>query len=414
MFRIPRSIVRLTPRVSSIAPGGRVSVRLPPTGYPQAYRAALFASKPPNQVPPPPNQTITPEHEKKVAQEKLESDPSAVTTESSVRHVIEKSQAPENDDIDMSASLRHDIHAVRDTLSFRNVPRRYNILGLAGTLPYMGTSLSTLFLSWNLNKDLPTGNSLLDSVFVDHDTARHLLDVIEPIQLGYGAAVISCLGAAHWLLEYIEKQPQAERRRFRYTVGLAASAVAWPTLYLSVEYALTAQFMTFVALYFVDTKATARGWAPQWYATYRFLLTAMVGLAIFFSLVGRAKIDQTSSHSIEKRITTAGLADHETDWATLEKEEMARIKKEKEEARKKAEKEEQERKQKEMKSKKDGKGSKASDENGNEDGAKKAENGEDAETNKSETSEVSDDEGQETPDEDSDDEKEESSDKEKK
>ncbi|KAH7148280.1 hypothetical protein EDB81DRAFT_882713 [Dactylonectria macrodidyma] len=413
MFRIPRSIARLTPRVSSIAPAGRVSVRLPPTAYPQAYRAALFASKPPNLVPPPPNQTITPEHEKKVAQEKLKSDPSAVTTESSVRHVIEESQAPD-DNIDMSASLRHDIHAVRDTLSFRSVPRNFHIIGLTGTLPYMGTSLSTLFLSWNLNKDLPTGNSLLDSLFVDHDTARHLLDVIEPIQLGYGAAVITCLGASHWLLEYLAKQPEVERARFRYTVGLAASAVAWPTLFLSVEYALTAQFMAFIALYFVDAKATARGWFPQWYGTYRFLLTAMVGLAIFFSLVGRAKIGQTSSHSIEKRITTAGLADHETDWAALEKEEMARIKKEKEEARKKAEKEEQEKKQNEMKAEKGGKGSKASDESGSKNGAGQAEKGEDEQGNKSEASDDSDDEGQETPDESDDDEKEESSNKEKK
>lgn len=160
-------------------------------------------------------------------------------------------------------------------------------------------------------------------------------------------------------MEYAEKQPLLERTRFRYGVGLAASIVAWPTLLMSVEYALTAQFAAFVALYFVDSRATMRGWAPHWYGTYRFLLTAMVGLAIFISLVGRAKIGQgqtLTSHGLEERLGASGIADHDTDWAKLEKEEMERVKKEKEEAEKKAKKEEQERKQNEMKAEKGAKG----------------------------------------------------------
>ncbi|KAH7011289.1 hypothetical protein EDB80DRAFT_711514 [Ilyonectria destructans] len=356
MLSTSRSLLRLTSRASSTAPVGRVFVRLSPASFPQAYRASLFSSKSTNN---PPNPSIDREHEKKVAHETLKSDPSAVTTESSVRHVIEESQGPPDNDHDMAAELKHDIDVVKDTFSFSSVPRESRILGLAGTLPYMGTSLSTLFLSWDLNKQSPTGNSLYDAVVVDHETAKHLLSIIEPIQLGYGAVLISFLGAIHWGLEYAEKQPLLERTRFRYGVGLAASIVAWPTLLMSVEYALTAQFAAFVALYFVDSRATTRGWAPQWYGTYRFLLTAMVGLAIFISLVGRAKIGQgqtLTSHGLEERLGASGIADHDTDWAKLEKEEMERVKKEKEEAEKKAKKEEQERKQNEMKAEKGAKG----------------------------------------------------------
>lgn len=68
-----------------------------------------------------------------------------------------------------------------------------------GTIPYFATSLSTLFLGWDLTKELPTGNALYDWVFVNHDTARWLLEVIEPLQLGYGAIIISFLGAIHWV-----------------------------------------------------------------------------------------------------------------------------------------------------------------------------------------------------------------------
>lgn len=87
-----------------------------------------------------------------------------------------------------------------------NVPRESKILGLAGTLPYFATSLSTLYLSWDLRQNLPTGSSFFDSIVIDHGTAQYLLSVIEPVQLGYGAVIISFLGAIHWVSLHI-RQP---------------------------------------------------------------------------------------------------------------------------------------------------------------------------------------------------------------
>ncbi|PHH83019.1 hypothetical protein CDD82_3931 [Ophiocordyceps australis] len=237
-------------------------------------------------------------------------------------------------DPNMGGGLQHDIDIVKDSFRLSKVPRESHILGLAGTLPYMATSLSTVFLAWDLNKEIPTGNVLYDAVFINHDTARYLLDLIEPIQLGYGAIIISFLGAIHWGLEYAEKAPEPHRTRFRYAMGVAASAVAWPTLLMPFEYALTAQFMAFIALYFADSRAAARGWAPSWYGMYRFLLTAMVGVAIFISLVGRARISQhgrLSTQGLSSTMTAPGIADNSTNWAKLEAEEKARITKEREE-----------------------------------------------------------------------------------
>ncbi|KAK7426250.1 hypothetical protein QQZ08_007280 [Neonectria magnoliae] len=390
MLRTSQSLLRLTSRVSSAAPARGASIRFS-ANLPR-YRAALYSSKPTN--PPPPKQPIDREHEKKLAQETLKSDPAAVSTQSSVRHVVEESQSPVEKEHDMGAELKQDIETVTDTFSFKSVPRESRILGLAGTLPYLGTSLSTVFLSWDLNKDFPTGNGIFDAIFIDHETARYLLSILEPVQLGYGAVIISFLGAIHWGLEYAEKHPSRERTRFRYGTGLAASLVAWPTLFMPVEYALTSQFMAFVALYAADSRAVTRGWAPHWYNTYRFLLTAMVGLAIFISLVGRSKIGQhqaLSKQVLQDRIATPGLADTETDWAKLEAEEKKRIKKEKAEAAKKAEKEEQERKQKGMKADKghkepedvkddDAKESKDAEESEDGDEAKDSENSKDQES----------------------------------
>ncbi|KAG9503302.1 hypothetical protein J7337_006145 [Fusarium musae] len=321
---------------------------------------AVYSSKSDDENPPPPKQPIDIEAERKRGQELLQSNPSVVSSKSSVANAASTAQGSKSADQDMTNELKHDIDVVKDTFTFTDVPRESSILGLAGTLPYLGTSLSTVFLAWDLNKPIPTGNTFYDAIMIDHETAKYLLSVIEPLQLGYGAVIISFLGAIHWGLEYAEKQPLRERTRFRYGMGLAASIVAWPTLMLPVEYALTSQFMAFVALYFADSRAATKGWAPRWYGSYRFLLTAMVGFAIFISLIGRAKIkqgDAITAKGLSDNFARSGIADHSTNWEKLEAEEKARRRKQKEEEEKKAKEEEKKKKEEEKKGKKkNGKG----------------------------------------------------------
>ncbi|PNP80447.1 hypothetical protein FNYG_06046 [Fusarium nygamai] len=359
MFRTSsRSLWGIASRASS----NRASQFLPRASIAPLLRQqrAVYSSKSDDENPPPPKQPIDIEAERKRGQELLQSNPSVVSSKSSVANAASTAQGSKSADQDMTSELKHDIDVVKDTFSFTDVPRESSILGLAGTLPYLGTSLSTVFLAWDLNKPIPTGNSFYDAIMINHDTAKYLLDALEPIQLGYGAVIISFLGAIHWGLEYAEKQPLRERTRFRYGMGLAASIVAWPTLMLPVEYALTSQFMAFVALYFADSRAATKGWAPRWYGSYRFLLTAMVGFGIFISLIGRAKIkqgDAITAKGLSDNFARSGIADHSTNWEKLEAEEKARRRKQKEEEEKKAKEEEKKKKEEEKKGKKkDGKG----------------------------------------------------------
>jgi len=104
-----------------------------------------------------------------------------------------------------------------------------------------------------------------------------------------------------------------------------APAVAWPTIFLPVEYALITQFLAFNFLYYTDSRATKRGWAPAWYSVYRFVLTFIVGGSIVASLIGRGQI----SDRIGK---LPGPADRiralrESQAQSLEEEEAARRKK---------------------------------------------------------------------------------------
>lgn len=153
-------------------------------------------------------------------------------------------------------------------------------------------------------------------------------------------------------MEYAARDASAERTRFRYAMGVIAPVVAWPTLLMPIEAALTSQFAAFTLLYMADTNATTRGWTPAWYGRYRFILTAIVGVAIFVSLVGRAKIGNAAprlgqglSDSMHKNRT-----DPSVDWAKLEEKEKQKNREEKEKAEREKKKQEEEDKKKEKKS----------------------------------------------------------------
>ncbi|KAI1120877.1 hypothetical protein F5Y10DRAFT_257546 [Nemania abortiva] len=312
-----------------------VSRRLSPT-----VQQTYFATKPPKGF----QQGIDTEEERKIAQRKLTPHPESVTTGSSVRHLYEPS-APDKER-PVGDGVKDDLKTIQDTFSLSDAPKEPYWLGLAGTLPYLGTSVSTVYLAWVLNTPWPAPSTLVNNLLISQETASNVLAALEPIQLGYGAIIISFLGAVHWGLEYTEKTPDQIRTRFRYGIGVVAPIVAWPTLFMPVEFALTTQFAAFVALYFADARATVRGWAPAWYNTYRFALTAVVGVAIVISLIGRAKVGDASPRLTglgEKFHERRGEEEYTQKWQDLEQKEKAKVKKQQEEAeKKKKEKEEEE------------------------------------------------------------------------
>jgi hypothetical protein len=77
-----------------------------------------------------------------------------------------------------------------------DVPREALYIGMAGVLPYLATSLSTVYLAWDINHASITGSGFL----VSGQTAELLLHIIEPIQIGYGAVVSSFCPSKVWSL----------------------------------------------------------------------------------------------------------------------------------------------------------------------------------------------------------------------
>lgn len=67
----------------------------------------------------------------------------------------------------------------------KDVPREAYYVGMAGVLPYLATSLSTIYCAWEINTAAVTGSGFLMS----EKTAELALHIIEPLQVGYGAVV---------------------------------------------------------------------------------------------------------------------------------------------------------------------------------------------------------------------------------
>ncbi|EMR88206.1 hypothetical protein ACHAPC_000198 [Botrytis cinerea] len=249
--------------------------------------------------------------EEKIAKQTIEPHPESVSSQSSVRPVFE-----ENPHHEGHGSVKDDLETIKETFALREVPKESLIIGAAGVLPYAATSASTVYLAYDINQANATGQGILFSP----ETAHQLLEYITPIQVGYGAVIISFLGAIHWGLEYAGYGGHHSYRR--YMIGVVAPAVAWPTILMPVEYALITQFTAFTFLYFADARATVRGWCPPWYSTYRFVLTFIVGAAIVASLVGRGRI---VSHDRQLRSAVDYVKeDRDGQWIALEQEEKMR------------------------------------------------------------------------------------------
>ena len=93
----------------------------------------------------------------------------------------------------------------------KSVPRQAYYIGLAGVLPYLGTSLSTVFCAWEINHSVGGIGAVMSS-----QTAETFLHILEPLQVGYGAVVGTSYHA-----------PKLDIDILRYYRSLVPSTGAW-------------------------------------------------------------------------------------------------------------------------------------------------------------------------------------------
>lgn len=171
------------------------------------------------------------------------------------------------------------------------VPTPYLLFGLAGALPYLGTSGTVIYLANQAS--LAAQGALLD---MDPGVALTLLDRALSIQVTYGAVMLSFLGALHWGMEF--SGYGGHKGYQRLILGVAPLLVAWPTLAMGPTTALIVQWLGFTGLWYADVKATAHGWTPKWYSQYRFYLSLLVGTCIIGTLAGISHYGPVAGHGL--------------------------------------------------------------------------------------------------------------------
>ncbi|TFY74597.1 hypothetical protein EWM64_g9416 [Hericium alpestre] len=157
------------------------------------------------------------------------------------------------------------------------VPTPYMVFGLLGSVPYLFCSAATWYLTHE------AGMAAAGVVTnIDPGVALTLLDRALNIQMTYGAVMLSFLGAIHWGMEFAGYG--GHKGYSRLALGAFPVLWAWPTLALQPTMALVMQWIGFTALWYCDLQATSAGWAPKWYAQYRFYLSILVGSCIIATL----------------------------------------------------------------------------------------------------------------------------------
>jgi len=172
-----------------------------------------------------------------------------------------------------------------------SVPAPYLTFGLAGALPYLGTSGTVIYLAHQAGLAAQGTFSNLDP-----GVALTLLDRALSIQVTYGAVMLSFLGALHWGMEFSGLGGHQGYRRL--ILGAAPVIIAWPTLAMGPTTALMVQWLGFTGLWYADVKATAAGWAPKWYSQYRFYLSILVGTCIIGTLAGISYYGPVAGHGL--------------------------------------------------------------------------------------------------------------------
>ncbi|KAF8582289.1 hypothetical protein K439DRAFT_159477 [Ramaria rubella] len=174
------------------------------------------------------------------------------------------------------------------------VPKHILVMGLAGALPYLGTSLTTVYLAREAS--LAASGALMN---VDPTVALAVLQNCLNIQVTYGAILISFSAALHWGFEFAAYN--GTKGYPRLLLGVVPVVYAWSTLALDPVMALVAQWVGYTGLWFVDMKATSAGWTPKWYSQYRFYLSVLVGTCIIGTLGATSYLGPTPGHDLTHR-----------------------------------------------------------------------------------------------------------------
>ncbi len=135
-----------------------------------------------------------------------------------------------------------------------SLPRPVAWLGYGGLLPFLALAAAVLL--------------------------RVAEDLARPALVGYGAVILSFVGALHWgFAMLLPGLGEAERTRL-FAWSTVPALVAWPALLASPPLAAFILMAGFVAHYLQDRRLARRAALPAWYLPLRLQLSSVACLSL--------------------------------------------------------------------------------------------------------------------------------------
>jgi hypothetical protein len=102
--------------------------------------------------------------------------------------------------------------------------------------------------------------------------------------IGYGAVILSFVGALHWAFAMSLPDLTEQQRTARFVWSVVPALLAWPALLVDATMANFLLVPGFVAHYLQDRRLARSQTLPDWYLPLRFRLTSVACLCL--SVVG--------------------------------------------------------------------------------------------------------------------------------
>ncbi|WP_019938920.1 DUF3429 domain-containing protein [Bordetella sp. FB-8] len=137
----------------------------------------------------------------------------------------------------------------------RELPACVVWLGYGGLLPFVGTAVLTR---------------------LDPQSAELWFRAL----IGYGAVILSFVGALHWGFAMVAAGLDAHRRDRAYGWSVVPALLAWPALLLPPRQAALLLMLGFVLHLVQDHRLARRTALPDWYLPLRWRLTIVASLSL--------------------------------------------------------------------------------------------------------------------------------------
>jgi hypothetical protein len=113
----------------------------------------------------------------------------------------------------------------------------------------------------------------------------HHQAVLSYALVGYGATILSFVGALHWGIMMMTHTPDKLQRDFTYIWSVIPALIAWIAILLPVQLGANLLLSGFLVHYWQDTRLNKLKILPDWYLGLRLRLTAVASICLFVTAI---------------------------------------------------------------------------------------------------------------------------------